>query len=89
MNKEEEVCTEEAVADEGSSVPPEKGLAPPQPATKSQLKEAEEKIDERMSAFERSTIRLTRIGLFVGILTMIIFLGQFFEMYEAGTQTIR
>lgn len=58
-----------------------------QPATEQQLYQAEQKIEERMSAFERSTIRLTKIGLFVGIVTLIIFAGQLWEMYEGGEQT--
>lgn len=57
------------------------------PATGEQLKKTEEKIEDRMSVFERATIRLTRIGVFVGILTLIIFAGQLYEMWQGGRQT--
>ena len=49
---------------------------PKQPATEQQLKKTEEKIDERMSAFERSTIRLTRVAVGVAILTFVCVVFQ-------------
>jgi hypothetical protein len=68
-----------------------KDSTPTQPATEQQLRETEQKIEEqieeRMTAFERSMIRLTRFGLAVTILTGIIFAGQLYEMISGGTQT--
>lgn len=64
------------------------GKAPAdQPATEQQLQQTEEKIETRMSAFERTTIRLTRAGVIIGIITVLIFSGQLYEMFDAGTQT--
>jgi hypothetical protein len=62
-------------------------VQPAEPATQQQLQNAEEKIEERMSAFERSMIRLTQAGVVVGIITLCIFGGQLYEMIEGGTQT--
>jgi hypothetical protein len=62
-----------------------------QPATEQELRAAEQKIeqqiDERMTGFERSMVRLTRFGLAITILTGIIFAGQLYEMISGGTQT--
>ena len=58
-----------------------------QPATEQQLQKAEEKIETRMSTFERTTIRLTTAGVVIGIITLLIFSGQLYEMWDAGTQT--
>lgn len=58
-----------------------------EPATEQQLKAAEDKIEERMSAFERSMVRLTQAGVIVAIITLLIFCGQLYEMNDAGTQT--
>jgi hypothetical protein len=60
---------------------------PAQPATQQQLQNAEQKIEERMSAFERSMIRLTSAGVIVGVITLLIFSGQLYEMIEGGKQT--
>jgi len=64
---------------------------PAQPATEQQLRETEQKIEEqieeRMTGFERSMVRLTRYGLAVTILTGIIFAGQLYEMYQGGAAT--
>jgi len=57
------------------------------PATAKQLLETETKLEERMSGFERSMIRLTRYGLVVTIVTGIIFAGQLYEMIVGGTAT--
>jgi hypothetical protein len=68
-----------------------KHTTPAQPATEQQLRETEEKIEEqigeRMTAFERSIVRLTRWGLAVTIVTGIVFAGQLYEMITGGTQT--
>jgi hypothetical protein len=61
--------------------------APPIPATAAQLHETETKFEERMSAFERSMIRLTTYGLIVTCATALIFVGQLYEMISGGTQT--
>ncbi len=60
---------------------------PTTPATAQQLEQAETRIEERMSSFERSMIRLTRYGLFVTIVTGVIFAGQLYEMITGGTAT--
>ena len=49
---------------------------PAQPATAQQLEQTETRIEERMSGFERSMIRLTRAGIIIGIVTGLIFAGQ-------------
>jgi hypothetical protein len=59
------------------------------PATAAQLQQAETNIEQRMSAFEHSMVRLTTYGLVVTIFTGIIFLGQLYEMYQGGTATDR
>jgi hypothetical protein len=58
-----------------------------QPATAQQLQYAETQIDVRMSAFERSMIRLTRAGVIIAAITLIIFFGQLYEMHEGGIDT--
>jgi hypothetical protein len=58
-----------------------------QPATAHQLQKTEEKIDERMSAFERSTIRLTRAAIGIAILTVACVAFQGYEMYTGGKDT--
>jgi hypothetical protein len=55
--------------------------------TGQELRKAEKNIEERMTAFERSMIRLTRYGLAVTVLTGIIFAGQLYEMITGGTAT--
>jgi hypothetical protein len=60
---------------------------PPTPATAAQLQQTQANFEERMSAFERSMIRLTRYGLFVTVVTGAIFAGQLYEMISGGTQT--
>jgi hypothetical protein len=64
-----------------------------QPATEQQLRATEQKIEEqieeRMTGFERSMVRLTRYGLAVTILTGIIFAGQLYEMITGSTATDR
>jgi hypothetical protein len=68
-----------------------KNPLPAQPATEQQLRATEQKIEEqieeRMTGFERSMVRLTRYGLTVTILTGFIFAGQLYEMITGGTQT--
>ena len=58
-----------------------------QPATAKQLQQAEENIENRMSAFERTTVRLTTAGVIIGVITLLIFAGQLYEMIEGGTAT--
>jgi hypothetical protein len=61
--------------------------SPAQPATAQQLQQTETRIEDRMSSFERSMLRLTRAGVGIAILTGFIFLGQLYVMYAGGTQT--
>jgi hypothetical protein len=58
-----------------------------QPATQTQLEQAEEKIEKRMSAFERSMLRLTWAAVTISVLSAFIFAGQLYEMWAGGTQT--
>jgi hypothetical protein len=60
---------------------------PQQPATEQQLQTAEQNIEKRMSAFERSIVRLTWAAVAISILTALIFAGQLYEMISGGTQT--
>src|SRR6266849_1033448 len=60
---------------------------PAKPATAQQLEQTEIRIEERMSGFERSMIRLTRAGVIIAVVTGFIFAGQLYEMYEGGTAT--
>ena len=87
MNDTQHPQSEDADRQIESSGKPIENTPPTQPATGQQLQKTEQKIEERMSAFERSTIRLTRLGIFVGVLTAIIFAGQLYEMHEGGAQT--
>src|SRR5438270_14090734 len=57
------------------------------PAIEEQLQQTERKIEERMSAFERSMLRLTRAGVFIAVLTALIFGGQLYEMRKGGSDT--
>jgi ABC-type transporter Mla subunit MlaD len=59
----------------------------PVAATVKQLQQAEKNIENRMSAFERTMIRLTRAGVIIGVITLLIFAGQLYEMIEGGTAT--
>jgi hypothetical protein len=61
--------------------------APAAPATEQQLQRAEQAIEDRMSGFERSMVRLTRAGVIVAAVTLIIFCGQLWEMHSGGSQT--
>lgn len=71
--------------------PPPVDPIPTKPATQQQLRDTEQKIEEqieeRMTGFERSMVRLTRYGLAVTILTAFVFAGQLYEMISGGTQT--
>jgi hypothetical protein len=58
-----------------------------QAATERQLQETEQKIEERMSAFERSIVRLTWAAVIISILSFLVFAGQLYEMISGGTQT--
>lgn len=60
---------------------------PAQPATGQQLQTAEQNIESRMSAFERSMVRLTWAAVAISIVTGIVFAGQLYEMISGGTQT--
>lgn len=65
---------------------PKDGM-PAEPATERQVQQAESKIEERMSAFERSMLRLTIAAVVISIVTGLIFAGQLYEMHEGGAQT--
>jgi hypothetical protein len=58
-----------------------------QPATEQQLQTAEQNIEQRMSAFERSMLRLTWAAVAISVITGLIFAGQLYEMISGGTQT--
>jgi hypothetical protein len=58
----------------------------PDTAASQHKEEREATIDERMSAFERSMVILTRYGVGVGIITLVIFSLQLCEMHDAGLQ---
>lgn len=79
------------IASSAPDASPPENPAPAQAATEQELRATEQKIeqqiDERMTGFERSMVRLTRYGLAVTILTGIIFAGQLYEMISGGTQT--
>lgn len=64
-----------------------KDSMPAQPATEQQLQETEQKIEKRMSAFERSIVRLTWAAVVISLLSFIVFGGQLYEMITGGTQT--
>jgi hypothetical protein len=58
-----------------------------QPLAKAEPRREERTIEERMSAFERSMVRLTRAAVVVAVITCVIFLGQFYEMYTGSKDT--
>lgn len=58
-----------------------------QVATERQLQETEQKIEERMSAFERSMVRLTWAAVVISVLSFLVFVGQLYEMWAGGTAT--
>src|ERR1035438_7010908 len=60
---------------------------PAQVATAHQLEQTETRIEERMSSFERSMIRLTWAAVIISILSIIVFAGQLYEMIAGGTAT--
>jgi hypothetical protein len=60
---------------------------PEKPATEERLNAAEKKIEERMSAFERSTIRLTRMAIGVSIVVGLAVCAQWWEMHQGGIDT--
>jgi hypothetical protein len=90
MNENGEPNQKQADIDLGAQGAPKNPL-PAQPATEQQLRATEQKIEEqieeRMTGFERSMVRLTRYGLAITILTGIVFAGQLYEMITGGTQT--
>jgi transposase-like protein len=46
--------------------------------------QTEQKIEERMSAFEKTADLLTKFGIFAGVLARFVFGGQLWGMYEAA-----
>ncbi|HEY4900037.1 MAG TPA: hypothetical protein VIH91_04375 [Terriglobales bacterium] len=64
-----------------------KDPSPTQPATGQQLHQTEQTIEERLSAFERSMLRLTRAAVVISLVTGLVFAGQLYEMWQAGQQT--
>jgi hypothetical protein len=91
MNDEEQSAQNKGGAQEITAPKTTENPLAAQPATEQELRDAEQKIeqqiDERMTGFERSMVRLTRFGLAVTILTGIVFAGQLYEMISGGTQT--
>jgi hypothetical protein len=72
-----------ASASEPQSVTP----TPPAPNAAQHLKTAEEDMKERMSAFERSTVRLTQISIGVAIVVGLAVFAQWWEMHTSGVDT--
>src|SRR5664279_3841873 len=87
MNDSKGTQSEKQGSEQDIPFNPGEDLSPAHPATEAQLQQAEHNIEERISAFERSTLKLTRIGLFVGVVTLLIFAGQLWEMSQSGKQT--
>lgn len=59
----------------------------PSAATNEQLKAAEAQIDKRMSAFERTTLRLSTVAISVSVVVMLAIVFQAWEMYQGGIDT--
>ena len=68
-----------AIASEPRPIDP----APPRPTTTQQFQE----VKERMTAFEKSTVRWTRVAVGVSILAAIFVCAQWWEMHEGGKDT--
>ena len=63
-------------------IPQIESAAPPASATNEQLQAAEDKIDKRMSDFERSTIQLTRVAVGVAVVAALFNCLQWLAMRE-------
>jgi len=57
--------------------------APQKPATAQQLDE----VEEKMSAFERSTLKWARVAVIVSGLAFVVVCAQWLEMHKSGTDT--
>lgn len=68
-------------------IPKGNGAMPTAPATSEQLKQAEENIEERMSAFERQTIRLTRVSIGLSFVVGAAIIIQAVLMFLGGSDT--
>jgi hypothetical protein len=62
------------------------GAPPPTPNADKKL-DNEEALEERMSAFERSTVRLTTISIGVAIIVGLAVFAQWWEMHTSGLDT--
>jgi hypothetical protein len=87
MNNEEQSAQKQGERNEITPSANTEYTTPAQAATEQQLRYAEQQIETRMTAFERSMIRLTRYGLAVTILSGLIFAGQLYEMITGSTAT--
>jgi ribosomal protein L37AE/L43A len=73
--------------DSQASIPPAiQNLPAVQAASEQQPSRTEQKIEEGLSTFERTTI-LTKIRIFVEVVTRLVFAGQLWEMYEAALRS--
>lgn len=84
MNEQDNAKDNQNIVQEGLPLPQDS--SPANPATERQLQQTENKIEQRMSKFERTTIKLTKLGTFIGFVTAFIFGLQLYEMYESGIQ---
>jgi hypothetical protein len=87
MNQDEQSTEDKSARSQITPLNTSESPSPNQPATEQQLQEAERKIEKRMSAFERSMLRLTRAAVVISFLTAFVFAGQLYEMITGSTQT--
>jgi hypothetical protein len=57
------------------------------PTASEHLNATEEAIEERMSTFERSTVRLTRVSIVVAVVVGLAVIAQWWEMHTSGVDT--
>jgi hypothetical protein len=87
MDEQAQSAADESSRKQASPVGGANNPATEQVATERRLQEVEQKIDLRMSAFERSMIRLTWAAVVISALSFLVFGGQLYEMISGGTQT--
>jgi hypothetical protein len=87
MNDESKAAEDEGGSQQIAPAGTVHNSATGQIATERQLQEAEQKIETRMSAFERSMIRLTWAAVIISILSGLVFTGQLYVMITGGSAT--